>query len=132
MSTSQWNTLKQRAKTLEARLETKIQKYSSAAQKIDAEFLCDEENPLMKNSEERELSSEIERDLSDLADCITSMRNCSLGSSASHQEVLIKRYDELHFDYSGEFKTISVCELIRLNLLLHNVLHNLCVCVCVF
>ena len=128
MSTSQWNTLKQRAKTLESRLETKIQKYSSAAQKIDAEFLCDEENPLIKNSEERELSSEIERDLGDLADCITNMRNCSLGSSATHQEVLIKRYDELHFDYSGEFRTISVCVSMRLYFHLQDGWHNSCCC----
>jgi len=108
MSTSQWNSLKQKAKILESRLESKIQKYSSVAQKINAEFLCDEENPLMASNEERELSSEIERDLHDLSECITNMRNCSLGSSASHQEVLIKRYHEIHFDYSAEFRTTSV------------------------
>lgn len=107
MSTSQWNSLKQKAKTMESRLESKIQRYSLVAQKINAEFLSDEENPLMGSIEERELSSEIERDLRDLADCIISMRNCALGSSSSHQEVLIKRYHEIHFDYSAEFKTIS-------------------------
>ena len=93
---------------MESRLESKIQRYSLVAQKINAEFLSDEENSLMGSNEERELSSEIERDLRDLADCIISMRNCSLGSSSSHQEVLIKRYHEIHFDYSAEFKTISV------------------------
>ena len=100
-----------KAKVLESRLESKIQSYSSLAQKINADFLCDEENPLIESSDEQELATDIERDLNDLADCITNMRNCSSGSSsttpANHQEVLIKRYHEIHFDYSAEFRNTS-------------------------
>lgn len=58
----------------------------------------------------QDLSCDIERDLTDLADCITNMRNCSSGSSstpANHQEVLIKRYHEIHFDYNAEFRNTS-------------------------
>ena len=99
-----------KAKVLESRLESKIQSYSSLAQKINADFLCDEENPLIESSDEQELASDIERDLNDLADCITNMRNCSSATSttpANHQEVLIKRYHEIHFDYSAEFRNTS-------------------------
>ena len=58
----------------------------------------------------QELSGDIERDLNDLADCITNMRNCAGTSSttASHQEVLIKRYHEIHFDYNAEFRNTSM------------------------
>lgn len=38
------------------------------------------------------------------------MRNCSSGSSSTpvnHQEVLIKRYHEIHFDYNAEFRNTS-------------------------
>lgn len=37
------------------------------------------------------------------------MRSCNGGSLSNHQEVLIKRYYEIHFDYSTEFKNTSVC-----------------------
>jgi len=40
--TAQWSELHRRAKALEARLEGKVQKYASLAQKINADFLCDE------------------------------------------------------------------------------------------
>ena len=108
---SQWNALHKKAKLLESRLETKIQKYSSLAQKINADFLCDEENPLIESNDEQELSSDIERDLNELSECITNMRNTSTASTttpANHQEVLIKRYHEIHFDYSAEFRNTSV------------------------
>lgn len=102
-----WDSLHYKAKTLEARLERKVQNYSSIAQKINANFLCDEENPLMESVDEQSLSSEIERDLNELYDCIQSMRSCTMGSQSHHQEVLIKRYYEIHFDYSTEFKNTS-------------------------
>lgn len=106
---SQWDIFHRRAKILEARLETKVQRYSNVAQKINADFLCDEENPLMESKEEQELAVDIERDLQELLDCINGMRSCTetLTSSSSHQEVLIKRYHEIHFDYSSEFKNTS-------------------------
>lgn len=105
----QWNNLHRRAKVLEARLETKVQKYSSLAQRINADFLCDEENPLLESKEEQELGSDIESDLNELAECINSMRECnsSTPNPAHHQDVLIKRYQEIHFDYNAEFKNTS-------------------------
>ena len=93
------------------------------------------ENPLMTNDDEQSVASEIERDLAEvgllflvctgfeffcllrpyccqpfiqLYDCIQQMRSCNGGSPSSHQEVLIKRYYEIHFDYSTEFKNTSV------------------------
>lgn len=107
-----WDVLHRRAKVLEARLETKVQRYSSLAQKINADFLCDEENPLVEGEEERSLSSEIERDLHELHECINGMRTCAtkdggVATGSGHQEGLIKRYHEIHFDYSTEFKSTS-------------------------
>jgi hypothetical protein len=88
------------------------------------------ENPLIDNHDEQAVASEIERDLAEvldfllaytkphvsdvfatipqLYDCIQSMRSCNGGSLSNHQEVLIKRYYEIHFDYSTEFKNTSV------------------------
>lgn len=104
---SEWDHLHYKAKQLEARLEKKVQSYSTIAQKINANFLCDEENPLIENDDEQVLASEIERDLAELYDCIQSMRQCNGSSLSNHQEVLIKRYYEIHFDYSTEFKNTS-------------------------
>lgn len=103
---SNWESLHSKAKTLEARLEKKVQNYSAIAQKINADFLCDEENPLIESNDEQILASEIERDLAELYDCIQGMRQTN-GSMTNHQEVLVKRYHEIHFDYSTEFKNTS-------------------------
>jgi hypothetical protein len=62
---------------------------------------------LIENNEEQVLSVEIERDLAELNDCIQNMRQCNSGKLTSHQEVLIKRYHEIHFDYNTEFKNTS-------------------------
>mmetsp|Transcript_13394 Transcript_13394/g.18349 ORF Transcript_13394/g.18349 Transcript_13394/m.18349 type:complete len:202 (-) Transcript_13394:311-916(-) len=105
---NQWDSLHSKAKSLESRLEKKVHTYSTIAQRINADFLCDEENPLIENHDEQVLASEIERDLADLFECIQGMRNASGGGSLSnHQEVLLKRYHEIHFDYSTEFKNTS-------------------------
>lgn len=101
-----WNTLHSKAKVLESRLEAKVQKYSTLAQRINADFLCDEENPLLESKEEQELASDIEEDLNELSFIINGMRDCS-PSPVHHQEVLIKRYQEIHFDYNTEFKNTS-------------------------
>ena len=93
----------------------------------------------MENHDEQILSSEIERDLANVSyflpnvvcytftwtnfvllyyqlhECIQGMRNgVSGGSLTSHQEVLLKRYHEIHFDYSTEFKNTSVREILFL------------------
>jgi len=65
------------------------------------------ENPLIDNQDEQELSSDVERDLTELASCISNMRDyaASNNSGSRHtQEALIKRYNEIHYDYSTEFK----------------------------
>ena len=115
-----------------------MQKYSSLAQKINANFLCDEENPLIESKEEQELAADIDQDLNavrrgapgpfrlisshflplslplllQLAECINQMRSTSNSGAMSspgghHHEVLIKRYHEIHFDYSTEFRNTS-------------------------
>eukprot|EP01031_Cornospumella_fuschlensis_P030315 gene30315-36629_t len=106
-SSSSWESLHRQAKSLEAKLEKKVQSYSSLAQQINANFMSDEENPLIESHDEHTLSSEIEHDLSDLYEVIQKMRQVSAGSLTSQQEVLIKRYYEIHFDYSTEFKNTS-------------------------
>ncbi len=40
--TRSWDALHKRAKNLETSIERKIQNYSSVAQRINANFLCDE------------------------------------------------------------------------------------------
>ena len=53
MSTSPFASEIKKAKVLEARLENKIQRYSVLAQKINADLLCDEENPLVESNDEK-------------------------------------------------------------------------------
>jgi hypothetical protein len=98
------------AKLLEARLESRVQSYSSLAQRINADLICDEENSLIDSNEEQSLANEIERDLSELQDLLGNMRTVvqeNPNPSGGHEEVLIKRYQEIHFDYSTEFKKTS-------------------------
>lgn len=57
--------------------------------------------------------------LKQLSECIDGMRHCSRttlgggdgGMSEHRQDVLIKRYQEIHFDYSTEFKNTSVSDM---------------------
>ena len=68
---------------------------------------CLVENPLIDNQDEQELSTDVERDLTELATCISNMRDyaSAQNSGSRHtQEALIKRYNEIHYDYSTEFK----------------------------
>ena len=53
MSSSPFASEIKKAKSLEARLENKIQRYSALAQKINADLLCDEENPLIESNDEK-------------------------------------------------------------------------------
>ena len=91
---------------VDPRLEKKVQNYSSIAQRINADFLCDEENPLIEDNDEQSLAHEIESDLAELNECIQNMRRQI--HLTNHQEVIVKRYNEIHFDYSTEFKNTSV------------------------
>lgn len=112
---SKWNVILQRSKFLESRLEGYVSKFSSISQKINADLLCDEENPLMDdhNSEEQELRNDIEKDLNELATSISDMKKCNIdnnnssssGLGSKHmQDALIKRYSEIHYDYTNEFR----------------------------
>ena len=53
MSSSPFASEIKKAKILEARLENRIQRYSALAQKINADLLCDEENPLIESNDEK-------------------------------------------------------------------------------
>ena len=90
------------------------------AQKINADFLCDEENPLLENQEERSLSMDLDKDLLELSECISEMRNYQSLKSSPHPEALIKRYQEIHFDYSSEYKNTAVR-------FFNEQLHNICI-----
>ena len=109
MSISSLESLHRKAKGLEASIEVKIQSFSMMAQKMNADFLCDEENALLSKREEEIAASEIDRLLVDLFDCINSMKEYdeSVPNLGNHKNSLIKRYDEIYFDYKGEFQNIS-------------------------
>lgn len=84
------------------------------------------ENSLLENNEEQVLTSDIERDLGDvrqqrlcynsllliifaqLHECIQQMRQGNGSILSSQQEAWIKRYYEIHFDYSTEFRNTAV------------------------
>ena len=114
MNNPNWVESHRNAKAVEARLESSVQRYAMLAQKINADFLCDEENPLMgsHHSEEQALAANIERDLAELNSCIERMRNSiqsNIQSPSTHQqEVIVKRFSEIHYDYLSEFKSTSV------------------------
>ena len=114
MNNPSWVESHRNAKAVEARLESSVQRYAMLAQKINADFLCDEENPLMgsHHSEEQALAANIERDLAELHSCIERMRSSiqsNIQSPSTHQqEVIVKRFSEIHYDYLSEFKSTSV------------------------
>jgi len=112
MADGWWDGLYRKARSLEGQLEKKIQAYSSLSQRINANFLCDEENPLMEGDEEQSLSTDIERDLSELYDCIQRMKQGNGVPLSNQQETWVKRYYEIHFDYSSEFRNTSVLSLL--------------------
>lgn len=101
---SSWESLQKQAKYLEGKLESEIQVYSSVAQKMNADFLCDEENPLLDSKEEQELSVLIDRNLNELADCIQKMKLCP--QTLQNQDALLKRYSEINMEYKAEYKNI--------------------------
>ena len=91
---SSFETIHRRAKMLEARLESRVQSYSSLAQKFNADLgygQNDEENSLLDSGEEQALASEIESDLAELQDCIQNMRKISreLGEDLDDEELQV-------------------------------------------
>ena len=90
-------------------MEVKIQSLSVLSQKINADFYFDEESTTILTDEEK-VSKEIDRLLIELNECIKSMKEYeetvpNLGSQ--HKDNLIKRYDEIYFDYKTEFQNTS-------------------------
>ena len=109
MALNSLESLHRRAKGLEASLEVKIQSLSILSHKINADFWADEESAMTRTDEDK-VSKEIERLLIDLNECISSMKESedsvpNLGSQ--HKDNLIKRYDEIYFDYKTEFQNAS-------------------------
>ncbi len=126
---SQWSILQRRAKGIEGRLQSRIDQYSSIAQKLNSNYLYDEERgSLLSGGEASELSKEIEMDLNDLNECITAMKDYNLnlsshpssgslngananngtGTSVRMNDELIKRYHEIYYDFNSEYKNVSV------------------------
>ena len=109
MALNSLESLHRRAKGLEASLEVKIQSLSILSQKINADFFFDEEIATVPTDEEK-VSKEIDRLLIELNECIKSMKEYeetvpNLGTQ--HKDNLIKRYDEIYFDYKTEFQNSS-------------------------
>lgn len=110
MVLSSLESLHRRAKGLEASLEVKIQSFSVLAQKMNADFLCDEESATMTRTDEDRMAKEIDRLLIELNECISSMKEYEESVpnfGGSHKDNLIKRYDEIYFDYKTEFQSTS-------------------------
>jgi hypothetical protein len=92
-----------RAKVLEARLEQRVQAYSSYCGKIDAASYNDKdiEGGMCSSHEEQALVRDVDMDLTEMTECIDTMR--SYAEDHNQQEVL-KRFHEVHFDYSSEYR----------------------------
>jgi len=103
-----WDAALKKAKGLESRLDRRVHKYSVLAQRINADLLCgDEESPLLESREEHELSSEIERDLQQLSECISRMKDVVDRYPEEHHRALLKRYQDILVDYSTEFQSTT-------------------------
>ena len=101
-----WDPLVRQAKYLESKLESEVLNYSSLAQKLNTwDHSYDRERPYDGGRDEIDLSIQIDRNLNDLSDCIQKMKLCH--SLNSHQEGLIKRYNDINFEYRQEYKNIS-------------------------
>jgi hypothetical protein len=100
--------LLKRCKLLEGSLEGNLERYRLLSQKVNADWYDDLENG---DDETEELSHEIERLLVEMLDCINNMKvqeEATTSRSSSHQtQSLIKRYDDIYFDYKSDFKMIS-------------------------
>lgn len=62
---------------------------------------------MLESNEEQIVTGDIERDLADLHECIQQMRQGNGSILTNQQEAWIKRYYEIHFDYSSEFRNTS-------------------------
>ena len=130
---SQWSNLQRKAKTVESKLQRNIDSYTLIIQKLNEEFSpqYDEEHgehgSLLNNnndtySKNELLMKEIEVDLLDLLECINNMKDynnsntnsnsnlngISSGSNSRMNDELIKRYNEIYFDFNNEYKSLSV------------------------
>lgn len=126
---SQWSNLQRSAKDVEANLQINIDRFSSIVQKANEDYTSsygyDEEHGSLLNSENEErLIKQIEVGLLELMECIQHMKEynnnnnnsnshsnlngISSGSNSRMNDELIKRYNEIYFDFNNEFKSLSV------------------------
>ena len=108
-STASFDVAHRRAKVLEARLEQRVQVYASLVSKIDSDAAYspsnkDVEGGMSSGHEEASLSREVDMDLVEMVDCIDTMRACPTTGIGQNQNEIIKRFHEVHFDYSTEYK----------------------------
>lgn len=95
-----------RAKILEVRLEQRVQAYSTHCARLDeANYsVKDIEGGLRVGIEEQTLARDVEMDLNEMTECIDAMRaQCS----GHNQQEVFKRFHEVHFDYSSEYRKSS-------------------------
>jgi len=100
---SSFDAAHRRAKVLEARLEQRVQAYSSYCSKVDAASYNDKdvEGGMSSSHEEQALARDVDMDLTEMSESIDAMR--AAGEGHNQQEV-IKRFHEVHFDYSSEYR----------------------------
>lgn len=104
-SSSSFDAAQRRAKVLESRLEQRVQVYSVCCSRIEPSSFNgnDVEGGMSAGHEEQSLSREVELDLTEMMECIDVMRSNADSYNNTQQEVL-KRYHEVHFDYSSEYR----------------------------
>ena len=103
----EWEALRKQAKKYERVLEERVSAYSRLAQRMHADMLYDEENPLMEGQEEQGLVMEIDNLLASLADCNERMGHCVSNGARTANTALLQRFREIHYDFKREYEETS-------------------------
>ena len=92
-------------KSLEARLESKLAMFSGLASKMSGDIEGGASIGGYGGHEERSLSRDIDRDLSDMNHNISLLRND--GDSTSKKDFLLRRYENIYSEYMSEYAKLS-------------------------
>ncbi len=99
------NTLK-RCKYIENRLDSRVQRYVLLVQKLNNHV--GDRDVEGGSREERDLGIEIEKDLYEMSECIQGMSDLVSGNGKEYnKESIIKKYQEIQYDYRSEYKRAS-------------------------
>jgi hypothetical protein len=97
-SSTSFDAAHRRAKVLEARLEQRVQFYSTMSTKIDNDtgsYFCQDVEGGMTSfsntNEENNLSRDIDMDLNEMADCIDAMRSYASTNNTNEQHIIKRK-----------------------------------------